>query len=253
MRLPDRYEQAYQRKGASTRAEVDRLALSPTELLARLIEVEKLDQKMWQPGMPADLVRGYSDRSVAILKAMPRAELDRELTRLEHTAMNANDPTLRAGAWQRHTALKSANPQPSIESVAEARRQMAAQRPARPAVQPPVRPKAAPARRSAPAAPSGDRMLYKDAAAIIRREVGEALRRQEAAADRLERQVREVKGRIEADNRAQGWPPPVVKAAGGKPKSRGSAQAAEYRRKAAATTDPVLRQGYEQLAREAEG
>ncbi|HEX6513951.1 MAG TPA: hypothetical protein VF049_00105 [Nocardioidaceae bacterium] len=249
MRLPDRYEQAYLRKGAATREEVDRLALSPTELLARLIEVEKLDQKMWQPGMPAELVRGYAERGSAILKAMPRDELDRELTRLEHTAMNANDPTLRAGAWQRHTALKSANPQPSIESVAEARRQMAAQRPARPAVQP----KAAPARRSAPAAPAGDRMLYKDAAAIIRREVGEAVRRQEAAADRLARQVREVQGRIEADNRAQGWPPPVVKAAGGKPRSRGSAQAAEYRRKAAATTDPVLRQGYEQLAREAEG
>lgn len=115
-RLPEPYAGRLSRVPEFARRRVE--GLPAVEQLARLIEVERHDKAARIA--PADLARAYSEWSTKVLKAIPRAELERRIAALRKTAQLGGP----ADAWAAIAKLREDNPQPRPESWAEAQQRI---------------------------------------------------------------------------------------------------------------------------------
>lgn len=235
-RLPEPYAGRVDRYADATQKALS--ALEPVELLARLIQVERYDAQI--RATSGDLARGYAELSTKVLKALPAATLANRITKLQATARTADGPTA-ASCFREITELKAANPQPSAEAVAEARRRIAAHRSAQP-----VRPAQAGRSRAGASNRSAAGSQVK---AAVDRAVQAATAARAAEIARLEGELRDLTAKRARDEAAAASSTMLFKGAGAGGPAR-AAEVAELRRKAYATDDRMLRDGY--LARAAE-
>ncbi|MFE7856025.1 hypothetical protein [Streptomyces sp. NPDC057403] len=96
---------------------IDRI---PDAVLAKLDAAEVVERCEEARGLEArgaadphpGMIWGYQQRATDVLKAMPRAELDAEVTHLEKAALVSDDRGLALGYQERARQLREANPQP---------------------------------------------------------------------------------------------------------------------------------------------
>jgi hypothetical protein len=96
--------------------------LGAAEIHARAAEAHRITSRADGLGLSPNDHRAWRDRATAVLKAMPKRELDQQLADLAELADAAPDHVLRRGYRERADALREQHPQVSDDDLAAAGR-----------------------------------------------------------------------------------------------------------------------------------